>query len=145
MSTTKARATVTTRRSRFLLLTTHLFLAILATPSSTPAQQTALTETERAWLRAHPTHGNAHNASSEECIIQDDDDQPIVAILPAQQYEAYREYLRRREQNFSVLDRIAKKTKNLDLGLIEQKINQAVEEVKTPSRSANFIAHYNIV
>ncbi len=77
---------------------------------------------------------DARKTSGEECIVQGDDDQPIVAILPAQQYQAYQEYLRRREQNFAVLDRIAKKTKDVDPEIIEQKIEQAVEEVKAQSR-----------
>ena len=77
---------------------------------------------------------NARNTSGEECIIQGDDDQPIAAILPAQQYEAYQQYLKRREQNFAVLDRIAQKTKEVDPEIIEGKINQAVEEVKAASR-----------
>ena len=50
----------------------------------------------------------------QEGIVQDENDQVVAAVLPAKQYEAYQTYLRRREQNFTVLDRIAGKTKDLD-------------------------------
>ena len=77
---------------------------------------------------------NACRAANEECIVQDEDDQPVVAVLPAEQYESYQNYVRRREQNFAVLDRIAAKTKDLDPDFIESKIDQAVEEVKAQSQ-----------
>ena len=79
---------------------------------------------------------NACRTANEEYVIQDDDDQTVAVMMPADQYETFRSYQRRRKQNFAVLDRIAAKTKGLDPEFIESKIEQAVEEVKTKSRPA---------
>ena len=79
---------------------------------------------------------NACRTANEEYVIQDDDDETVAVMMPADQYEAFRSYQRRREQNFAILDRIAAKTKDLDPDVIESKIEQAVEEVKAQSRPA---------
>lgn len=79
---------------------------------------------------------NARLSSGEEVVVRDENDETVAAVLPAKQYQSYQEYLRRREQNFAVLDRIAAKTKDLDPDEIERKIDQAVEEVKAKSRPA---------
>ena len=77
---------------------------------------------------------DARRSSGEECLVQDENNETVAAVLPAKQYQTYQQYLRRREQNFAVLDRIAAKTKELDPNEIERKITQAVEEVKSKSR-----------
>lgn len=71
---------------------------------------------------------------SEECIIQDDDNQTIAALLPAQEYQRYQSYLNRREQNFGVIDRIREKMKGFDPDKIQADIDRAVDEVKAKSR-----------
>lgn len=77
---------------------------------------------------------NARRSSAEECVIQDDNDQAVAAVLPAKQYQTYQEYLRRRERNFAVLDRIREKMKDVDPDELQARIDQAVEEVKAKSR-----------
>ena len=79
---------------------------------------------------------NACRTANEECIVQDEADQTVAVVMPADQYKAFSSYQRRRERNFAVLDRIAAKTKDLDPDYIENKIEQAVEEVKVQSRPA---------
>ena len=79
---------------------------------------------------------DAFREMPQEGIVQDENDQVVAAVLSAQQYEAYRAYLRRREQNFAVIDRVRKKMKDFDTDEIQESIDQAFEEVKNETRAA---------
>ena len=80
---------------------------------------------------------NTCRTSNEEYVIQDEDDQTVAALLPANQYASYQTYVRRREQNFAVIDRIREKMKGFDPDEIQARIDQAVEEVKAKSGSVS--------
>ena len=73
--------------------------------------------------------------NSEECVIQDEDEKTVAAVLPAREYDRYQDYLRRREQNFAVIDRIREKMKDVDPDELQARIDQSVEEVKAQSRA----------
>ena len=78
---------------------------------------------------------NKFRASNEEYVIQDDDDETVAVMMPAGQYEMFRSYQRRREQNFAVIDRIREKMKDVDPDELQARIDQAVEEVKAKGRA----------
>ncbi|OGG43966.1 MAG: hypothetical protein A3F84_13025 [Candidatus Handelsmanbacteria bacterium RIFCSPLOWO2_12_FULL_64_10] len=66
----------------------------------------------------------------EECIVQDEQDRPVAVVLPFERYEFYQASQRRRERNFAVLDRIAKKMEGCDPADIESQVEKAVSEMK---------------
>ncbi len=74
-------------------------------------------------------------SANEECEVKDDVGQTVAVVLPAERYESYQAYQRRRDANFAVLDRFAEKTKGYDPDFIEAQIEKAVEEVKAKSRA----------
>ena len=66
----------------------------------------------------------------QENIIKDDDDQTVAVVLPIDQYESYQAYLRRREANFAIIDKVADAFKDVDPDELQSRIDQAVDEVK---------------
>lgn len=70
----------------------------------------------------------------QEGIVQDDNNQAVAVVLPAEQYASYQAYLQQREKDFAVLDEIAEDMKQYDPKEIQARIDQAVEEVKAKSR-----------
>jgi hypothetical protein len=75
---------------------------------------------------------NAYRTATEECVIQDDDNQPVAVVLPMELYRLYQDEW---EKDFAVVDRIREKTKGFDPAEIQTRIDQAVEEVKAESRA----------
>jgi len=71
----------------------------------------------------------------EECVIQDEQERPVAVVLPIDRYESYRAYLRQREEDFAVFDRIDAKMKGYDPDFIEAQIEKAVTEVKTKGKT----------
>jgi hypothetical protein len=78
---------------------------------------------------------DAFRDEPQEGVVQDENNQVVAAVLPAQQYEAYQAYLRRREQNFGIIDQVREKMKGYDPAKIQADIDQAVEEVKAKYRA----------
>jgi hypothetical protein len=91
------------------------------------AQTLKLKDTDRPILDFF----NAYRTSNEECVIHDDDGQPVAVVLPMELYRLYQEEW---EKDFAVVDRIREKMKGFDLEEIQARIDQAVEEVKAESR-----------
>ena len=71
----------------------------------------------------------------QEGIVQDEKEQPIAYVLPAERYESYQAYLRQRGEDFAIFDEIAEQMKAFDPDEIQARIDQAVEEVKAKSRT----------
>lgn len=67
---------------------------------------------------------NAYRTTNEECVIQDDDNQPVAVVLPM---ELYRLYQAEWEKDFAVVDRIREKTKGFDPEEVQARVDQAVE------------------
>ena len=74
---------------------------------------------------------NACRTIDEECVIHDNDDQPVAVVLPMELYRLYQEEW---EKDFAVVDRIREKMKGFDPEEVQARIDQAVEEVKAESR-----------
>ena len=70
----------------------------------------------------------------EECVIQDEQERPVAVLLPIDRYESYQAYLRQREKDFAVFDRIDAKMKDYDPDFIEAQVEKAVAEVKTQGK-----------
>ena len=66
----------------------------------------------------------AYRTINEECVIQDDDNQPLAVVLPMDLYRLYQEEW---EKDFAVVDRIREKTKGFKPEAIQARIDQALE------------------
>lgn len=75
------------------------------------------------------------SGKSEECVIQNEDNQAVAVVLPARQYASYQAYLKQREEDFAVLDEIAETMKQYDPEEIQAGIDQAVNEVNAQYRA----------
>ncbi len=63
----------------------------------------------------------------QEGIVQDEDNRAVAVVLPL---DLYRRYQQERAQDFAVLHEIAEDLKDLSPEEIEDRIGQAVAEVK---------------
>lgn len=66
----------------------------------------------------------------DECIVQDEQGQPVAVVLPMNLYEDYQIYLRQREADFAIFDEVDEDLKDYSPEELEARISQAVEEVK---------------
>ena len=66
----------------------------------------------------------------EECIVRDEQDQPVAVVLPIENYESYQAYQRERERDFAIFDEVDERMKDYDPDFIESQIEKAVEEVE---------------
>ena len=71
---------------------------------------------------------------NEECVIQDNQNQPVAVMMPIERYESYQAYLKQKEKNFAILDTVAEDLKNYDPDFIENQIEKAVQEVKIEAK-----------
>ena len=71
----------------------------------------------------------------EECIVRDEQDRPVAVVMPIERYESFQAYRRRRESNFAILDRVAKKMEGYDPDYVEAQIVKAVTELKAEFRT----------
>lgn len=71
----------------------------------------------------------------EACVIQDDQKQPVAVMLSYERYASFQAYLKRRTENFAILDRIADKTKDFDDDFIDGQIEKALTQVKSTSNT----------
>lgn len=72
---------------------------------------------------------------NEECVIQDNQNQPVAVMMPIERYESYQAYLKQKEKNFAILDTVAEDLKNYEPDFIENQIEKAVHEVKTEAKT----------
>ena len=72
---------------------------------------------------------------NEECVIQDNQNQPVAVMMPIERYESYQAYLEQKEKNFAILDTVAEDLKNYEPDFIENQIEKAVHEVKTEAKT----------
>ena len=77
---------------------------------------------------------DAFREKPEEGVVQDENDQVVAVVVPPQQYTSYQNYLRQREEDFTVFDEVAENMKQYDPEEIQDRVDQAVEEVKAKSR-----------
>ena len=66
----------------------------------------------------------------EEYILQNDQDEAVAVVMPIESYEFYQAYLREREADFAIFDRVAEAFEDVDPEELQAKIDQATEEVK---------------
>lgn len=71
---------------------------------------------------------------NEECVIQDNQNQPVAVMMPIERYESYQAYLKQRQKNFAILDAVAEDLKNYEPDFIENQIEKAVQEVKADAK-----------
>ena len=71
---------------------------------------------------------------NEECVIQDNQNQPVAVMMPIERYESYQAYLEQKEKNFAILDTVAEDLKNYEPDFIENQIEKAVHEVKSEAK-----------
>ena len=67
------------------------------------------------------------SASKEACEIKNNQGQTVAIVLPVERYESYQAYLRQREKDFAVIDRVAGAFEDLDPDELQLRINQATK------------------